>query len=183
MFDLHYHYDLFSRCFFNVRPGTRCMLGNWGNPWNACPAKMRCFNHRWTTRVSWSSCFRVCYLFDQILLEYSKVYLLIQWCWWFFFQKYLFRYHGVSVQLEKPRRKRYGQVYMLDANSFDWLQLVPCPDVYVHRQSLYLEVVLIQESILFFCCFVLWCFVLCCFALYSLLVVLLVALLSLLFDL
>ena len=94
-----------------------------------------------------------------------------------FFQKYFFRYHGVSVQLEKPRRKRYGQVCMLDANSFDWLQLVPCPDVYVHRQSLYLEVVLIQESILFFCCFVL-----CCFVLYSLLVVLLVALLSLFFD-
>ena len=75
-----------------------------------------------------------------------------------FFQKYFFRYHGVSVQLEKPRRKRYERVYMLDANSFDWLQLVSCPDQYVHRQSLYLEVVLIQESILFFCCFVLLMF-------------------------
>ena len=44
-----------------------------------------------------------------------------------FFQKYSFRYHGVSVQLEKPRRKRYGRVCMLDAFPFDWLQLVRVP--------------------------------------------------------
>ena len=175
---------------FFLQCSTRYKVHAWklGEPVECMPCQNALFQPSVNDTGELVIVFRICYLFDQILLEYSKVYLLIQWCWWFFFQKYLFRYHGVSVQLEKPRRKRYGQVYMLDANSFDWLQLVPCPDLYVHRQSLYVEVVLIQESILFFCCFVLWCFVLCCFVLcwfflYSLLFVLLLALLSLLFDL
>jgi len=78
--------SLFLQC------STRYKVHAWklGEPVECMPCQNALFQPSVNDTGELVIVFRICYLFDQILLEYSKVYLLIQWCVGGFFSKIFF---------------------------------------------------------------------------------------------